>query len=78
MAVDYQGITAVVGDMIGWCEGIVRAPAADLRRSITTDPIPVGPIPCGGTGRVVGVAAATVQAFKNPRHESLTGLVRTC
>ena len=38
MAGDYQGIIAVVGDMIGWCERAGRPRDADLWKSITSDP----------------------------------------
>ena len=36
MAGDYQGIIAVVGRMIGWCERIARPPDADLQNSTTS------------------------------------------
>ena len=37
MAGDYQGIIAVVGRMIGWCERAVRPADADLQKSISGD-----------------------------------------
>jgi len=54
MAGDYQGITAVVGRMIGWCERTARPPDANFQNSIASGPpsgaawgagtlIPVGP-----------------------------------